>query len=325
MKVDSNKRLRASQVKPVTLKRYQQATLALEEWAQRNHKSLGPKAVDNSITSYLHSCCELGGSLVDARSTVYGFILLRSNAQIPEKFQLPKSKEALKGWSKRYPVHSKAGVDLRIWDVIAWYCYRHRLYLAAAAILLQGDTYTRPSELLRVTKQAVILPNRSKSRCWGIIVDPQEQHTATKTGDFDDCVLLDTPGREDLSVVLKCLYHACPAKDSYLFEDMTLSDYNKAISQACAALGLQKLRLTAHVLRHSGPSSDSYHKIRGIKSIQLRGRWKAISSMQRYRKPGRMLLLHQWVPEDVWASADHARQKLIAAFSKPFKNANSLL
>lgn len=242
----------------------------LREWAQRNHKSLGPKVVDDSITSYLHSCCELGGSLADARSTVYGFILLRSNAETPEKFQLPKSKEALKGWSKRYPVHSKAGVDLRIWDVIAWYCYRHRLYLAAAANLLQGDTYTRPSEFLRVTKQAVILPNRSKSGCWGIIVDPQEQHTATKTGDFDDCVLLDTRGREDLSVVLKCLYHACLAEDSYLFEDMTLSDYNKAISQACAALGLQKLRLTAHFFcRHSGPSSDSYHKIPSIKSIQL--------------------------------------------------------
>ena len=163
------------------------------------------------------------------------------------------------------------------------------------------------------------MPSKAKSRSWGIVIDPIEYNVPTKTGEFDDCVLLDSPGREDLAVVLKFLLKQCKASSDRLFGGLTLATYNSDISQACGVLGLERLRLTAHMLRHSGPSHDSYHKVRSLDAIQQRGRWKALSSMNRYRKPGRMLILHQMVPEQVWASAPMARRNLIQEFSKPFR------
>ena len=310
-----NKRLRASQVKPITLKRYATAVTELDSWANSRRCSLAPKHVDANITRYLHEMCESGSSIIDARSVVYGFILLRCQSETPERFLLPQAKQALKGWATRFPTHSKAGVDLQVWDTIAWKCIQNDSLLTAAGIMLQGDTYARPSELLRITRGAVIRPRRSRSHFWGIVIDPQEQHTPTKTGEYDDCVLLDSPGREGIAVILKYLFNRTKLDSDKLFAGLSLTKYNEDINQACKELGLQKLKLTAHVLRHSGPSTDSYRKIRSLDLIQSRGRWKALSSMHRYRKPGRMLLLHQLVPEHIWQRAPKARQKVIQTFA----------
>ena len=93
-----------------------------------------------------------------------------------------------------------------------------------------------------------------------------------------------------------------------------MSSYAADISHACEELGLGKLKLTPHGLRHSGPSTDSLHRIRDITTIQARGRWKSPSSGARYRKPGRMLLLHQFVPQNL--KAETCKAKVIAAFHK---------
>ena len=62
-----------------------------------------------------------------------------------------------------------------------------------------------------------------------------------------------------------------------------------------------------------GPSHDAYYELRDVKQIQMRGRWKAIESVRRYRKPGRMLLSHKEVPKSVWQRAVKARQFVIPA------------
>ena len=73
----------------------------------------------------------------------------------------------------------------------------------AAAILLQGDTYMRPHEILQVRAASVIKPSKSKARFWGIVIGDQDFDTPTKSGLFDDCVLLNSPGQSDLGIVLK--------------------------------------------------------------------------------------------------------------------------
>ena len=99
MVVPPNKRLRASQVKPITLKRYAAAVGELDSWALSHHCSLGPKRADATITRYLHELCETGSSIIDARCVVYGFILIRCQSEVPERFLLPQAKQALKGWA----------------------------------------------------------------------------------------------------------------------------------------------------------------------------------------------------------------------------------
>ena len=49
---------------------------------------------------------------------------------------------------------------------------------------------------------------------------------------------------------------------------MTANQYTAAIRDAADELGMGKLKLTA---QHSGPSSDSLHKVPDIAAIQARG------------------------------------------------------
>lgn len=303
-------------MKPITLARYSQAVHDFVKWASKHRRSLGPSMVDRTLVDYLHVCCEEGMSIVAARSTVYGYIMLKLDSALPERMLLAQSKSALKGWSTRFPHHSRAGVDLQIWDVIAWQCIKTCDALVAAAILLQGDTYMRPHEILQVRAASVIKPSKSKARFWGIVIGDQDFGTPTKAGLFDDCVLLNSPGRSDLGIVLKYLLATAKDESDFLFRELTLSAYNKAIKKACEKLGLHRLNLTPHHLRHSGPSSDVLHKVRSLSAIQQRGRWASSSSVARYQKPGRMLLLHQLIPQSIWDSAAKCRSDCLDFFRR---------
>ena len=253
---------------------------------------------------------------MDARSTVFGYILLHMNSDMPEKMLLSQSKAALKGWSSRFPLHSRTGVDLQVWDVVAWQCLENDDPLAAAAIMIQGDSYLRPTEVLQLQASHVLKPIKSRANCWGFIVGHRDEGIPTKAGLYDDCVLLNTPSRSDLGVVMKYLMSHCKRPSAKLFRGLTLRDYNSSIKEACEKLGLQHLKLTPHVLRHSGPSSDICHKVRSLKAIQQRGRWASPKSVARYQKPGRMLMLHQLVPQHIWDRTKSCRRDAIKFFQQ---------
>ena len=164
IQVPPHKRLRASQVKPITLGGYKQAVAELETWAERKRKSLEPCKADRTIVEFVHELCEHSRSTTDARSTVFGFILFRCEFQQPEKFLLLQSKAALKGWTATFPTRSRTAVDLQIWDVIAAKCLDNGAKMSAGAIILQGDLYLRPYGVLGLRKKAVIKPISSRSK-----------------------------------------------------------------------------------------------------------------------------------------------------------------
>ena len=289
----------------------------------KNRRSLSQRNCDRTIVDFLQMLCESGGTICMARSVVFGFILLRCEPTLPERFLLPQSKSALKGWSARFPVHSRAAVDLAVWYVIALQCLQANDVNSAAAVMLQGDMYLRPAELLALTKASVLRPTASRARCWGVVIAPQENGVPTKTKCFDDCVLLDSVSRDELSIILKFLYQRAKRPSDKLFQKLTLSSYNRAIADAATSLSMQSLKLTAHGLRHAGPSSDSLHRRRDIHAIQQRGRWAAPSSVARYRKPGRMLLMHQHVPSHVWSQSEPAFKQVIAFFKRTLLRKNA--
>lgn len=260
--------------------------------------------------------CEDGRSITDARSTVFGFILFKCESPLPEKLLLPQSKAAIKGWSSRFPTHSRAAVDLQVWDVVAAKCLDNGKKMSAAAILIQGDLYLRPHEVIGLRKKSVIKPVSSRSRYWGVVLAQQDDEIPTKTGTYDDCILMDTHVRSDVQVIIKRLYSMVSTSSGRLFDKLTQSEYAADIHLACQQLGLQKLRLTPHGLRHSGPSTDAFHRIRDLAAIQNRGRWQTANSVARYKKPGRMLLMHQHVPPEIWQKAAACRARVIAAFHR---------
>ncbi len=72
-----------------------------------------------------------------------------------------------------------------------------------------------------------------------------------------------------------------------LLRGLTYRTYHRLVSVAAREVQL-KFNVTPHMFRH-GAASEDYRKLRDLPSIQQRGRWRALSSVQRYQKSGRLL------------------------------------
>lgn len=313
-------KLRASKVKPRTLKLYAQAVEDFREWAKLHRRTLrSHRDVDESMCLYLNDLCEDGVNISYGSYTIYGWILLASSEHLDSRQQLPFAKQSLRGWKSRFPGHVRSGVDLVIWDLIALQCFQNGCPLAAVAILIQGDTYLRAGELFSLTKRHLIPPRAARSRgIWGVIVGLLEDGLPCKNKDFDDCVLFNSGPRHDVNQMVAMLYKRRISDTTSLLNPLTHSGYNDAIKAAAQALGLSSLQLSAHNLRHSGASHDCFHAVRTPDEIQARGRWKCAESVRRYRRPGRMLLSQKNVPAKIWKLARTARSEVMQALVNSF-------
>lgn len=318
--IADNRLLQCAKVKPVTLKVYHRGVCDFSEWAKNNCKSLTSHLrTDEAMSQYIHHLCWEGRSITEASNVVFGWILLRSPASwhMPDKEKLPISRQALKGWRSRYPGRARTGVDLILWDLVALGAARQGNFLTACAILIQGDTYMRPSEVLNVTMRHLLRPLRSK-KVWGIMIGLSEEGTPAKNGEFDECVFLDTPSRLHVNDIITGLVRRAKINGNAIFDQLTLEQYEKQVQAAATSVALGHLKLVPHMLRHSGASHDAFHELRSFKEIQVRGRWKAVKSLNRYKKPGLMLLTQSSVTRATWKNADKARPELLRLLQQFF-------
>ena len=310
-----HKQLRALRVQDVALLRYSEAVDRFQTYCLRRSLVLDcMDSVDLHMATFFADLMDEGFSYNDASYTLFGYIVLEANVSAPEKLLLPRARGALKGWNARFPQSSRTGADPLIWFLIGEEMTKISVPLTAA-LIIQLDTYARPSEVLRVRKRDVVRPVTKQCKFWGIIFGNSSFGERTKTGTQDDTVLLDslTP---DAARVLSLVYKACRRPDDLLFPSCSLDFYEKSMAQAKNAVGLGPFSLTPHSVRHSGPSMDFLNKARLPEEIMARGRWASIKSIQRYRKPGQLLAKMSKIPEPVWAKAKGSLQRTLPILSK---------
>ena len=114
---------------------------------------------------------------------------------------------------------------------------------------------------------------------------------ATKSGDYDDTIVLgdeasQRAGRGWVAALVAQLSKQGSAETALL--DLTLPIWERAFQRAVVGLGLERLRISPHCLRHGAASSDFASKFRRLDELQRRGRWKAAASVRRYEKCGRL-------------------------------------
>lgn len=115
----------------------------LEEAARRRWSLRTVAQADKKMSEYFTELCEEGSSYNLASYTLFGYLLLRTDENVPDRQLFPRARAALKGWSARYPQCSRTGADPLIWYLIADAIADHSPP-AAAALLIQLDTYARP-------------------------------------------------------------------------------------------------------------------------------------------------------------------------------------
>lgn len=304
--------LKTLKVKDNTLLRYDAGVQQFEQYLRR--RKLKPRnlaTVDRYMSEFFADLCDEGTSYNNATYILFGYLMLRCESDLPDKMMFPLSRNALKGWGTRYPQSSRVGADPLIWQLVANEMANTHPLLAAA-VIVQLDTYARPSETLQIRRQDVIRPASKHCRFWGVIFGNSSRGCRTKTGTQDDTVLLDSTDRAYAKQVLEMVYKATSHPDDRLFGDYSLGEYENVMKLAKSKVHLGPFHLTPHTVRHSGPSVDSLQRSRAPEEILARGRWKTLKSIQRYQKPGQMLASMNRISDDTWTQARLALPELLA-------------
>lgn len=123
--------------------------------------------------------------------------------------------------------------------------------LAAAAMVIQLDTYARASEILRVTgKHHVVRPARAgpaaHRKYWAILLAPGDIGERGKNFDQDDAVIVGDRRNPWVADVLREVFRT--KDDDVLFGHLTPHSYEENMRWGVKQLDLCGLVLTPHVI-----------------------------------------------------------------------------
>ncbi|CAE7279327.1 unnamed protein product [Symbiodinium natans] len=196
--------------------------------------------------------------------------------------KLPRAWRALKGYRRLTPGKSRLAYPLALWAAFAVELKRLGCLRMALFMLLAVSTYARPSELLRAKVFSLVRPARGITSSWSLLLAPEEEEIATKTGDYDVSIPLDSPWLKGWSHALfDCLKQSHPTAPLW---DFNYQEYQLMMKQISDMFGVD---VTPYQTRHSGPSIDRARQYRSLLEVQKRGQWKAHKSVARYEKSAR--------------------------------------
>ncbi|CAK0821436.1 unnamed protein product, partial [Prorocentrum cordatum] len=127
--------------------------------------------------------------------------------------------------------------------------------------------------------RSLVMGSRGGRRCWAAMICPKEGRRPTKSGDFDDTIILGetSEARRSLITELLAVLHRATEPGELVFDGLTLADYERISRQGAQELGMACLQLTPHCLRHGGAPTDGLDDL-PIAQIHKRGRWKSLAS-----------------------------------------------
>ena len=114
----------------------------------------------------------------------------------------------------------------------------HQQLLTGAAVLIQLASYGRPSEVIGLHKEDVVVPTAQggpRYKRTAVIFGNSERGERTKTGEQDDTVVLDQHCHPAAARLLRVLARRA-ACGSRLLAPLTLSMYERAVRSSCVRL-----------------------------------------------------------------------------------------
>ncbi|CAK0868029.1 unnamed protein product, partial [Prorocentrum cordatum] len=275
-------------------------------------------AVDAALDRFLEELFVAERSRGDARY-VLAAVADHFNVSLRQPGVLPLARAAMAGWGKLEPDSTSDPLPWSAAVLMAYHLSRTGVESdleAARGLVVQFDTYLRPSELVLMPLVACFTPGMHAGvhyNKYGMVVAPSSQVAGqligirtSKTGVQDDTVLLDEASRPGVVGAFAALIRqARRARSQTLLPSHTYVSYNKVLQRAARAVGIP-FKVTPHLARHGGPSEDFLRRARTLPEIQARGRWASFRSVQRYEKAGRLLAAIRKLPPAVRSAACQA-------------------
>ena len=302
--------LKAKSVSSQTEAVYTSAAREFRVWSAKKGKKLGTSSEqDKAFEEYFDILFFDGHNPAKGRYALFGWAFV-GNFTV-NRGNFPRATRALRGWSATARERERWPMPWEVALAIAKWLADNKKLDSARALLLQFDTYLRPSELTCLTWDQITPPQKGlkTKMVWAIRVAPSDEteegssrdlkeaktgkrrKIPSKTGFFDQTVLVGEPasakaGRQIVVDLLSSWHRRRTGIDNEKVFDLGLVQYEKDVPAAVKALKLDALRLTAHTARHGGASADFFLEARTIDLIKERGRWGCDASVRRYKKSG---------------------------------------
>ena len=120
----------------------------------------------------------------------------------------------------------------------------------AVFVLISVDAYLRPLEAYRLRRADLVAP-LAFSQHWGLVVNAEEVGIASKTQEFEDGFLLDSPWIQLLRPVLAVLKEGVQSERIWAFQHHV---FVEELRFACKKIAIP--RMVPFDMRRSGPSHD---------------------------------------------------------------------
>lgn len=199
---------------------------------------------------------------------------------------MPLSRQALAGFAKEAPPQTRLALPVPVASALIAECAAMGYLRAARAMLVGMAAFLRPGELAGLTCQQLIPPSLGgMTTCWSIVMHPRELNISSKTGQFNDSVLLDGPDSHLLGLACRALVRDRSRSDTAL--GLTMPQHTAMFRRAVEQLQLSSLHPVPYQLRHTGASRELVLHQRPLAEVKRKGRWFSDRSLQRYLKGGR--------------------------------------
>ena len=201
--------------------------------------------------------------------------------------------------------------------MVAHFFFKSGAYYEGAWTLLQYDVYAREQDMEFLRENDIVFDGRVVSLHFGVSTRGESVKTGTNQGA--------TIRRGPVADIILALKANTP-KGALIFP-ISQGGFRKAWHAACASLGISYAG-APHVLRHSGPSEDIARGRTSLEGVRRRGRWKAMTSVQRYSKTLALTKFRSRMPLKLLQHGEQAvqdlRSVLLNALGSP-SSGNSIL
>ncbi|CAE8610050.1 unnamed protein product [Polarella glacialis] len=241
-------------------------------------------ALDRAATLYVNFLFFEGSDRSEA-TTVLAAIRFFREEVVRVSTSLKRASKALRGWRKMCPDKSRVPMPWMVAALVATCFAADGLLDMALYTVLVFVLYARPGEALRLTCQDVVPPSRM-CQWWVIVLHPQEGEAASKTGMYDESLVLDNDKFAFVGPALRRMMRGKKAGD--LLFNFSAAEFNVKFHGALNTYNLKRVGMVcSYQLRHGGASEGALSKARPLVEIQKRGRWTTLASVRRYENGGR--------------------------------------
>ena len=220
--------------------------------------------------------------------------------------RLSRCKRALSGWSRMEPALTRPPMP---WAVVAWITTAlldRNEREAAAAVLGMFTTYCRPSEILALRCEDIVMP-AARRGCYSLNLFPDERIERSKVGAANESIMLDSDYCREVGPLLASLMMGSGQEAIFPFGLARLTAIWKS---AIKDIGLERFGFVLYQLRHGGPSHDRRYKLRSALEVKLRGRWASDRVMKRYEAHARLDREFQRLKKNEQVAAHMAEERL---------------